>query len=49
MRERGSEVYWLLPRYSSTTKEVKSGAISYSVCLTYILRENNRALQTIDS
>ena len=32
----GSEVYWLLPEYSSTTKEVKSGATSYPACLTYI-------------
>ena len=38
MGERGSEVYWLLAEYSSTTKEVKSGATSYPVCLTYIPR-----------
>ena len=35
-KEWGSEVYWLLPEYSSTTKEVKSGATSYPACLTYI-------------
>ena len=34
--EWGSEFYWLLPEYSSTTKEVKSGATSYPACLTYI-------------
>ena len=28
--------YWLLPAYSSTTKEVKSGATSYPARLTYI-------------
>ena len=49
MRERGSEVYWLLLEYSSTMKEVKSGATSYPACLTYILgrtieNTNNRLL-----
>ena len=33
---------WLLPEYSSTTKEVKSGATSYPACLTYIPRWNNK-------
>ena len=38
MTEWGSEVYWLLPKYSSTTKEVKSGPTSYPACLTYLPR-----------
>ena len=45
MRERESEVYWLLPEYSSTMKEVKSGATSYPACLTYIPRQNNRTYE----
>ena len=36
--EWGSEVFWLLPEYSSTMIEVKSGATSYPACLTYIPR-----------
>ena len=37
-KEWGSEVYWLLPEYSSKTKEVKSGATKYPASLTYIPR-----------
>ena len=38
--EWGSEVYWLLPEYSSTTKEVKSGAIGCQQTDLYTLRNN---------
>ena len=40
MRERGSEVYWLLPEYNSTTKEVKSEATGCQQTDLYTLRNN---------
>ena len=40
MRERGSEVYWLLPKYSSTMKEVKSEATGSQPTDLYALRNN---------
>ena len=47
MRERGSEVYWLLPEYSSTTKEVKSEATGCQQTDLYTLRNNRvTVLQT---
>ena len=38
--EWGSEVYWLLPEYSSTTKEVKSEATGCQQTGLYTLRNN---------
>ena len=38
--EWGSEVYWLLPEYSSTTKEVKSEATGCQQTDLYTLRNN---------
>ena len=38
--EWGSEVYWLLPKYSSTTKEVKSEAAGCQQTDLYTLRNN---------
>ena len=40
MRERGSEVYWLLPEYSSTMKEVKSEATGCQQTDLYTLGNN---------
>ena len=40
MRERVSEVYWLLREYSSTTKEVKSEATGCQQTDLYTLRNN---------
>ena len=40
MRERGSEVYWLLPKYSSTMKEVKSEATGSQLTDLYTLWNN---------
>ena len=41
--EWGSEFYWLLPEYSSTTKEVKSKATGCQQTDLYTLR-NNRVI-----
>ena len=37
--EQGSEVYWLLPEYSSTMKEVKSEATGCQQTDLYTLRD----------
>ena len=46
--EWGSEVYWLLPEYSSATKEVKSEATGCQQTDLYTLRDNRvTVLQTL--
>ena len=48
-KEWGLRFYCLLPEYSSTTKEVKSGATSYPACLTYIPIVSTRITPSTES